>query len=125
MFVLDISVSNPTSVISPVNNFPVFLLILKEDRLMIEILSDFHNNFRTIIGNASKIKSFKCISNVSDSISLSLQIFGFDFSFKIIRVLRQEMNTPFRKLTQNMLRCFISLTEVSKLWVIFFQRELD
>ncbi len=69
---------NPTFIgISPTNSFPIFLLIFKENILIIKILSHFNANIICVIGLTSNTKSFNCISNISNSIFLCLSILTF------------------------------------------------
>jgi len=65
VFLMNIPITNPTSLIVPINNFPVFLLVLKENLLVIKILSYFYNNTWTGVWLTSYIKASQCISYLS------------------------------------------------------------
>jgi hypothetical protein len=83
---------NPTFIgVSPANSFPIFLLIFKEDILIIKILSHFYANVVCVIRLASNTKSLDCISNISDSIFLCLSILAFHACKFIFLIRRKQM----------------------------------
>lgn len=125
MSLQNISIAHPASVISPVNFLPIFFLIFQEDNFMIQVLPNFNNNFRTVIGHTSKRKTFNAICYVSDSIYLGLWIFRLDSSLEIIVILRKKMDASSWKGTQKTLWGSILPTQVWELLILVFQRQLD
>ena len=77
MSFFNVSIGHLTSTSRKPSDFlPVFLLILQEDSLIIQILSNFDYDIFRLVDFTSNIESFNSICNVSDSILLSFSVFN-------------------------------------------------
>ena len=123
MFLFNISVTNPATIIFPMNYFPIFLLIFKKNTLMIKIFTNLYDYLRCVVWFTTNVETLYCISDWSNCVLLCIWIFFWNFCLQIVEIIRKQMNSPPWKFCQKTLWSLIIFAEIFELHTIIIQWE--
>jgi hypothetical protein len=104
---------------------PIFLLVLQEDSLVVQILSYFNDDVLRLVNFASDVERFDGICYISNSISLSFPILYRQPCIFVVLINWQKMNSTLRQLIKYRGGSPVAFLEVCQLWIILISCQFD